>query len=82
MTNAVRHAEGSPIQLELEPYERGLRLRVSDHGPGLADGEPQARGTGLRAMAERALLVGGTLEFDSSPAGTTVILVVPCPEAP
>ena len=77
MTNAVRHAPGSAIQLELEQDEQCLRLRVSDHGPGLPHGPARARGTGLRSMAERALLVGGTLDLDSSPAGTTVTLTVP-----
>jgi len=80
MTNAVRHAPGSAIELELGQDEQCLRLRVSDHGPGIPDRQTQARRTGLRSMAERALLVGGTLDLDSSPAGTTVTLTVPHPE--
>ena len=77
LTNAVRHAPGSIIHLDFKHDQAGLRLRVSDHGPGLPEGPAQERGSGLTSMAERALLIGGTLELQSSAAGTTVTLTVP-----
>lgn len=77
LTNAVRHAAGSAIELALTQNENEICLRVADQGPGLGDGDPQRRGSGLRSMAERALLVGGALRIDSSPAGTVVRLNVP-----
>lgn len=80
LTNAVRHAPGAPIELELGQQGREVRLRVIDRGPGLPDQRERARGTGLRSMAERALLVGGTLDLQSSPAGTIVTLTVPTSE--
>jgi len=77
LTNAVRHAPGSTVHLELEHDEAGLRLRVRDRGPGLPDRHASERGRGLTWMAERALLIGGTLDVQSSAAGTTVTLTVP-----
>ena len=77
ITNAVRHAPGSPIRLELEHDQAGLRLRVSDQGPGLPGPRAGERGRGLTWMAERALLIGGTLDLQSSAAGTTITLTVP-----
>jgi two-component system, NarL family, sensor histidine kinase UhpB len=77
LTNAVRHAPGSPIHLELESDQICLRLRVSDRGPGLPDASDGERGRGLTWMAERALLIGGTLDLQSSASGTTVTLTVP-----
>jgi len=77
MTNAVRHAPGSTIQVELEQDERCIRLTVGDRGAGISYMDASARGTGLRSMAERALLVGGTFDIDSTALGTTVTLTVP-----
>lgn len=78
LTNAVRHAPGASVCLELEYQPAGaLRLRVSDRGPGLPAPEERSHGAGLRWMAERAVLIGGTLVLESSSAGTTVILTIP-----
>jgi two-component system sensor histidine kinase UhpB len=80
LTNAVRHATGSAIELALTQDKEQLRLQVADQGPGLGDGDPRSRGSGLRSMAERSLLVGGALHIDSSPEGTVVQLTVPVGE--
>ncbi|HZE04504.1 MAG TPA: ATP-binding protein, partial [Solirubrobacteraceae bacterium] len=82
LTNAVRHASGSIIHLELEHEESCLRLRVRDHGSGLPEAPAGERGRGLTWMAERALLIGGTLDLQSSTGGTTVTLTVPHTPAP
>jgi two-component system sensor histidine kinase UhpB len=77
LTNAVRHATGSPVRLELKQQADGsLRLRVADEGPGIPEDPQRNGGMGLRWMAERALLIGGTLAIETSPAGTTVTLNV------
>jgi two-component system sensor histidine kinase UhpB len=80
MTNAVRHAPGSPIRLKLTQDNESILLRIQDCGPGITDAEAYGNGSGLRFMAERAVLVGGRLDLDSTPAGTTVTLTVPLSE--
>jgi two-component system, NarL family, sensor histidine kinase UhpB len=82
LTNAVRHAGGSAIELALTQDDDQVCLQVADQGPGLGDGDPQRRGSGLRSMAERALLVGGALRIDSTPGGTVIHLTVPVGEHP
>ena len=53
-----------------------LEVRVRDDGRGFDAGEPTA-GFGIVGMRERAGLMGGRLEVDSSAAGTTVSAVFP-----
>ncbi len=67
LTNAIRHAGGSTVELRLERDGDGVTLTVADDGRGLtANGD---RGGGIRGMRERALLVGGNLSVESPPAG-------------
>jgi two-component system sensor histidine kinase UhpB len=80
LTNAARHAQASRLELELELVGRSVVLRVRDHGRGI-DGAP--RGSGIRGMRERALLVGGELLIGSvAGGGTTVRLELPLEGAP
>ena len=61
--------------MTLDPGPGGVVLEVRDDGRGF---EPRnAAGAGLRGMRERALLVGGTLEFDSGADGTALRLTLP-----
>jgi two-component system sensor histidine kinase UhpB len=77
LVNAARHSGASRIEVSLEPADSRIRLQVSDNGSGFAFAE-EGKGLGLSGMRERALLVGGTLEIDSSPGrGTTLKLEVP-----
>ncbi|MDQ4129471.1 MAG: histidine kinase [Actinomycetota bacterium] len=66
LTNAVRHGGGSWVEVSLRRTPTGVQLRVTDDGHGL-DGA--AEGSGISGMRERALLVGGDLEFGASSAG-------------
>ena len=80
LVNAARHSGASRIEVSLEPCDSRIRLQVSDNGSGFAFAE-EGKGLGLSGMRERALLVGGTLEIDSSPGrGTIVKLEVPVGE--
>jgi len=79
ITNALRHSGCSRIDLRLAPAGGdGVLLEVTDDGSGMTGGS----GYGIRGMSERALLVGGHLEIESSPgAGTCVRLLLPLGEA-
>jgi two-component system, NarL family, sensor histidine kinase UhpB len=76
ITNALRHADATRIELSLERLAGSVRLRVADDGNGLL--EDEMRNSGIRGMRERALLIDGSLQLDARPgAGVTVLLEVP-----
>jgi signal transduction histidine kinase len=67
LTNARRHAAGAAVDVELRYGDDGLRVRVSDNGPG---GSPApAGGHGLLGMRERAAAVGGQLRAGPAAIG-------------
>lgn len=74
LTNVARHAGATTVSLTLTQRGDLLVLTVTDDGRGIA---PGATGTGIRGMAERATLVGGTLEVGRRDGGTVVQLEVP-----
>ncbi|MFS8197987.1 HAMP domain-containing sensor histidine kinase [Streptomyces sp. CWNU-52B] len=75
LTNTVRHAHATHLELTLSRIPAGIELRIRDDGRGLR-GAPE--GAGIRGMRERALLVGADLALGPSPeGGTEVRLVVP-----
>jgi two-component system sensor histidine kinase UhpB len=75
LTNVIRHADATEVELVLEPTAEGVRLRVIDNGRGLDGSLP---GNGVRGMRERALLLGARIELlAASGGGTEVRLDVP-----
>jgi signal transduction histidine kinase len=74
LTNAVRHARASRIEICVEVDGR-LVVEVRDDGRGLA--ESAATGVGIAGMHERAAELGGGLTVESGPTGTTVRAVLP-----
>jgi signal transduction histidine kinase len=79
LTNVVKHANASRVELTLARNADSLELLVSDDGGGFepdhADG-----GFGLVGMRERVALVGGRLEIISQPGeGTTLKAILPAP---
>jgi two-component system sensor histidine kinase UhpB len=77
LVNAARHSDATHVEVNLERHDFFVCLLVTDNGRGFAFAE-EGKGLGLSGMRERALLVGGSLEIDSSPGkGTTVKLDVP-----
>lgn len=82
LTNAIRHARATSVRVGLVYAPTGVSLLVQDDGAGfdrtqVADGR-EAHGLGLGGMAERARLLGGTLELDSTPGwGTRIRAWIP-----
>ncbi len=82
LTNAIRHAQAASIRVGLVYSPTGVTLLVQDDGAGFdrtqieQDGEGHRLGLG--GMAERARLLGGTLELDSTPGwGTRIRAWIP-----
>ena len=81
LTNAVKHARATRVEVSMNSDEGALILEVRDDGVGGASME--TAGTGLKGMADRASALGGFLTI-GSPArgGTTVRAAIPVDAAP
>jgi signal transduction histidine kinase len=77
--NAVRHAAPTRVGIALTVTDALVEATVRDDGRGFdRSGRRHRDGGGLPSMAERADLLGGTLELTSRPdSGTAVTVCVP-----
>jgi signal transduction histidine kinase len=75
LTNAVKHAPGAAVRINLRRAQNRLVIEVSDNGPGGAD----PRGNGLSGLRQRVEALDGALDVDSPEGiGTTIRAVMPC----
>lgn len=58
LTNAIKHAPGQPVRLEIDLADDTLRIVVVNRVAGVSHG---AAGYGVRGMCERAEALGGTV---------------------
>ena len=81
VVNAGRHAEAKAVSISLRTVGSRVELRVADDGHGFDENAPLAGGEpghlGLASMRERAELMDGTLEIESSERGTRVLVLAP-----
>jgi len=74
LSNALRHAPGAAVAVDVVTRVDDLSLRVRN-APAATPGAP-AGGHGLRGMSERATLLGGTLQAGPSVDGGWVVTAV------
>jgi signal transduction histidine kinase len=84
VVNAGRHAHADRVEISLRRIARGqVELRVADNGRGFSEDNgltpPEPGHLGLASMRERAELMDGTLEIESSERGTRVLVLAPLP---
>ena len=82
LTNVVRHAEASSVQVRLTQKNEVIVMRIQDDGhgfdPHVATAVSEQRHLGLISMRERTAMAGGTLTIESAPgAGTTLLVRIP-----
>ena len=83
--NAIKHgvsrkAEGGEVRVEARAQEGGLRIEVTDNGPGFDTQVKREYGHGLLSVERRLqLCYEGTVQFriESDPSGTCVSFTVP-----
>jgi PAS domain S-box-containing protein len=77
ISNALRHARCSSIELRLALQQGTVELAVSDDGVGLPRlHRPGGEGLGMRTMRYRAERAGGRLDIESREGGGTAIRVL------
>ena len=84
LNNVSKHAHAGHVSVLLERQDKSIVLIIEDDGAGFElTGRERGKGgsekgLGLLGIKERALLVGGTAEIESTPAnGTTIYVRVP-----
>lgn len=79
--NAVQH--GKPKRIGITLAERGglVTLTVEDDGTGLPETAQKTDGLGIRIMAHRAAMIGGSFAFEPGPTGGTIV-TCSTPKAP
>jgi DNA-binding NarL/FixJ family response regulator/signal transduction histidine kinase len=85
LTNAIRHGSARSVRVGVVYGTDDVALLVQDDGAGFDrdavaedDGGSEPHGLGLAGMAERAALVGGSVEVESTPGwGTRVRASIP-----
>jgi signal transduction histidine kinase len=79
LTNIIRHANATRVDVRLDEVAGDLVMTVSDNGRGISEEEmASTRSLGLVGMRERAMLIGGEVTLHGAPRqGTTVTLRVP-----
>ena len=75
LSNAWRHGLARQVRVRLAATTGALTLEVEDDGIGFDPAAPRRGGQGLRNLAERAALCGGTLALDSRIGGPTTLRV-------
>ncbi len=76
LTNILRHAQATRVNIQLKEQEGSFILTISDNGRGITDDEKSGQRTlGLLGMRERAHLIGGKISIKGSSGKGTVITV-------
>ena len=76
LANAIKHAHATRLGVDLAEHDHSLRLEVTDDGIG---GVAPGLGLGLRSIADRVDVLGGTVHIDSPGGeGTQIVVELPC----
>lgn len=77
LTNVMKHAEASQVNVLLRHDSKKIELSVSDNGKGLSL-QGKSGGFGIKGMQERVESMHGTVEIQSQPGqGTSLQVVIP-----
>ena len=87
LTNIHRHANSPSAEIRLTRSDENIQVEIIDRGKGISPDRLRQMtavrvGVGVRGMEERVRQFGGTLQVDSSPAGTKVSVTIPVTSDP
>ncbi len=83
LTNVVKHAGASRVNVDLIVRDGMLSLEIADDGCGVADTDlAKPESYGLRGLTERARALGGWIEVSAAERGTVLLLTIPMDPVP
>jgi signal transduction histidine kinase len=71
--NAMQHSKCKRIEITLFEADGVVKLMVEDDGVGLPEAPLPGAGLGIRIMAHRASMIGGTFSVEPAPTGGTIV---------
>ncbi len=71
--NAIAHGKPRRIGINLSEDNALVKLTIEDDGVGLPEESQPTDGLGVRIMAHRAAMIGGTFALEPAPTGGTII---------
>jgi two-component system sensor histidine kinase DegS len=83
ISNIRKHSNATEVVVKIHTYDGGIKIIICDNGIGfktdvILNSSLMLEHMGLVGMQERAKLIGGSMNVDSTPgAGTSVILSIP-----
>jgi signal transduction histidine kinase len=77
MSNTLQHAQASEMTLGASSDRRAIRVQLRDNGCGLDTAALAADSAALRAMRDRARLLGARLDIAACQPGLRVTVVLP-----
>jgi signal transduction histidine kinase len=75
ITNALRHARATQIDIALSRHDTGIQMKVTNDGRAP---DQVVWGNGLNGMRERLQAIGGRLDISTSDQGFVVLAQLPC----
>lgn len=81
LTNVLRHAQATRVDIRMRQEDAHLDLTISDNGRGITEDEKGgSQSLGLLGMRERTHLLGGEISIEGGEGrGTTITVRVPTP---
>jgi two-component system, NarL family, sensor histidine kinase LiaS len=78
LSNALRHAKATRLELKLLQRQEAVRLLIRDNGVGFDPQEKNQASYGLSTMQERVTEIGGSFSIVTAPSqGTRIDIRVP-----
>lgn len=76
VNNAIKHADATQIQVELNITDNLFSVKISDNGVGFDTSAPVS-GFGLRNIEKRVKSMNGTINIQSKPTETRIAIAIP-----
>ncbi len=77
LSNVLRHAAATRVEIAVEHRANSAFLTIVDNGRGIDRAASDRNGVGLEGLAERLQLMGGKLTIQSRPGSTTLAAEIP-----
>lgn len=74
VTNAIKHANASEINIYLTKHDDYVNLMVEDDGKGFKNNK-HLEGIGLKNIRSRVLALNGKITIDSTPGNGTIVII-------